>query len=165
MIIKIMRRMRTSRSWVLLALLAMLGIVSSPALAVNCCCIVPHGASAKPDSPKPTPDVDSHTGCHGSPSSASAHASINAPSAQTASQANAPRITAVCSCGHDSEGQLSAEEVQSLHWSSPLVVEGAVAAVTIARPAERTVRRLSDFAARPPTPAYATLPGRSPPAI
>lgn len=170
-----MRKLRKSKAWVMLALLSVLGLAASPSFAFGCCCApvehsfehssgAHHEVASAPVSPLSCHDHDAPAKpleCHDADGHGDGVAQVSADS-----HASQTSLSERCSCSHDDTAPLSVvESSASTFQFAPLAIALPIASFSHVAPDSRLVRAFASSAARPRSPDYARLPGRSPPAI
>lgn len=167
--------------WAGMALLALLIVFTSPALAFACCC---HQSGATVSSPAhsstlsalkiSTASAPAHPGCPGHDSSAQE----NQNQRQSPAQSNpvsissntppfeSPSFQKVCACAHNEVAPAAFIEKHNHSAFSSLVLGGAVKAYSLNSGLPPSVRlAFASSAARPRSPSLAHQSGRAPPAF
>lgn len=173
---------RFSRQWLRggagMALLAMLAVLTSPALALACCC-GQESTAIQALQPQALPVATaSHPGCHGhaeadkagapdvATSRVSASSRLQTSSIAASAPSEGPCFQSLCECGHASVNALRFVEAQNTSSFSPLVVGVAVGAFSPAAVVPSLTRcAFASNAAKPRSPDTHSRSGRAPPAF
>lgn len=162
-----------------MALLAMLAVLTSPALALACCCGQKSAAIQAPQ-PQVLPvpgEAAEHPGCHGhaeankadAPDTASGRVSsssrLQTSSMEVSAPSEGPCFQTLCECGHASVNALRFVEAQNTSSFPPLVMGVAVGAFSPAVVPSSTRFAFVSDTARPRSPDSRSRSGRAPPAF
>lgn len=174
-----MRVLRRSKTWILLSLLAMLGVVVTPAMAFNCCCASLPGSP--PDHhPEPkaqaVPNAAVPPSCHGHAAQPVVAETPVIP--EKAEQCHAPKgsgskpdsaslssIEPVCHCPQIETPPATCTDTASVFASLGLPADLPVALWNVTAPATPIAWFLADGAFGPRAPWLSSHSGRAPPAI
>ncbi len=157
-----MNVLRKSKFWVVLALLAVFGVVITPTMAFACCC-APNGQQAHVESCHNESDATARSGgaAQGGMAQSAVVANANQHHAYPAAQCN---IDQRCEC-HGPETLPFASEAQNTSAFSLLALATPTFpfALAVLPPANHFC--VGSDIQRPPKPCFISLPSRAPPAI
>lgn len=176
----VMRVLRQSKIWVFLSLLAMLGVVVTPALAFNCCCaslpistqsnhsqpqtkVMPVAAQPTCHDAQPVLPPENKL-CHSAPDARLEDSKPSENDKVASSKNSLSSIKSVCDCPQAEMPPVAVIDGSAFASLGMLAVM-PVSQWNVAVPNTQPVRLLVDNTSRPRGPTLSLYPGRAPPAI
>lgn len=175
-----MRALRTSKTWLLLSLFALLGVLSAPVFAFHCCCFSEISRAKSCHTTPATSDAVSQSGapesatppCHQHTESAKVQGSPTSTAQQFLTKSRAHKLFTESALGAVNRCQCTSLTVPPVTVSSDKKTTASIAEVALALTPPVAPLNLGDIYLSPPvispdkaprTPFFASLPGRSPP--